>query len=329
MKAVWYAKCGEARDVLETGEIDTPEPGSGEVRVRLSTSGINPVDVKRRAGGRGALGAPRVVPHFDGAGVIESVGVGIPDSRVGERVWLYEAQWQRPFGTAAEFVVVPAARAVPLPDGTSYAEGACLGIPALTAHRCVFGEGSVADQTVLVTGGAGAVGNYAIQFAKLGGARVIATVSGDKKAALAADAGADDVINYRNEDVAARVNDITNGCGADLIVEVEFGGNLGVALDALAVNGVIATYASGAEPEPTLPFYSFLYKAVTVRFELVFLVPADAKTKAIADISDWLAADKIRHQVGKGYSFEEVVAAHQAVEQGAQGKVYLQISEDG
>ena len=328
MRAVWYAKCGEACDVLKTGEIDTPKPGPGEVRVRLFTSGINPVDVKRRAGGRGDLGAPRVVPHFDGAGVIESLGEGTPDSSVGERVWLYEAQWQQPFGTAAEFVVVPAARAVPLPEGTSYAEGACLGVPAMTAHRCVFGDGSVADQTVLVTGGAGAVGNYAIQFAKFGGARVIATVSSDKKASLADDAGADHVVNYRTEDVAARVNDITDGSGANRIVEVEFGGNLDVALNSLAAHGVIATYASGAEPEPTLPFYSFLYKAVTVRFELVFLMPADAKALAITDISKWLSADKIKHQVGKGYSLEEAVAAHQAVEQGAQGKVYLQISDD-
>ncbi len=329
MKAAWYAKCGEACDVLETGEVETPEPGSGEVRVMLSTSGINPVDVKRRAGGRGDLGAPKIVPHFDGAGLIESVGEGVADSRVGERVWLYEAQWQQPFGTAAEYAVVPAGRAVPLPEGTSYAQGACLGIPAMTAHRCVFGDGHVADQTVLVTGGAGAVGNYAVQFAKLGGARVIATVSGDKKASLATDAGADHVINYRSEDVAARISEITDGSGVNRVVEVEFGGNLDVALSALAVNGVIATYASGAEPEPVLPFYSFLYKAVTIRFELVFLMPADAKEQAISDISEWLAADKIRHQVGKGYSLEEAVAAHEAVEQGAQGKVYLRISEDG
>ena len=185
MRAVWYEQPGAAREVLRSGEAPTPHAGSGEVRIRLHTSGVNPVDVKRRQGGRGAMDGARIVPHFDGAGVIDEVGTGVPGARVGERVWVHEAQWQRDAGTAAEWIALPSGLAVPLPEGTSFAEGACLGIPALTAHRCVFADGEVRGRTVLVTGGAGAVGRYAVQFAKLGGAAVIATTSSPEKAGSA------------------------------------------------------------------------------------------------------------------------------------------------
>lgn len=325
MRAVWYGELGEAAKVLRTGEMERPEPGTGEVLVRIHVSGVNPVDVKRRLGGRGSISGPRVVPHFDGAGVIEAVGPGVDPGRVGERVWIYEAQWQRTAGTAAEYVALPETLAVPLPDGTSFAEGAALGIPALTAHRCVFGDDEVSGETVLVTGGAGAVGHYAVQFAKLGGARVIATVSSEEKAALARDAGADHVVNYRKEDVAARVLELTDGHGVERIVEVELGGNLATSIEVLKRRGVIAAYASAAEPEPAVPFYAWLYKNAVLRCELVFGMTEEAKANAVDAIGHWLGDGALKHHLGPRFPLEEAVAAHEAVEAGAFGKVVLDI----
>ena len=326
MRAAWYTKQGAAGDVLEVGEREAPAPGPGEVRVRLGTSGINPVDVKRRAGGRGDMGSELVVPHFDGAGVIDNVGEGVDSARLGRRVWIFEAQWGNDFGTAAEFVTVPDSRAVPLPANTSFWDGACLGIPALTAHRCVYADGPVEGRTVLVTGGAGAVGAYAIQCARLGGARVLATVSGDKKAKTARAAGADVVINYREEDVPARVMELTEGKGLDRIVEVEMGGNLEASIAMLRSNGVLSAYASEGEPEPAIPFYPILYKNLTLRFELVFLMPEDAKQQAVEDLSTWLESGEMRHTVAQRFPIEEIAAAHEAVESGPHGKILLDFS---
>jgi NADPH:quinone reductase len=329
MQAVWYESNGEAADVLQQGEVPTPEPAEGEVRVRLATSGINPVDIKRRRGARGQTVDGRVIPHFDGAGVIEALGAGVPENRLGERVWVYEAQWQRPSGTAAELVTVPAERAVRLPEATSFAEGACLGIPALTAHRCVFADGPVEGKRVLVTGGAGAVGAYAIQLAKLGGATVLTTVSSDEKAEIAADAGADYVFNYKAEDVVQRVADLPQGGGVDRTVEVELGGNLPASLKMLRSNGVIAAYASDAALEPKVPFYALAYKSATVRFVLVFEMPDAAKQEAVADIGRWLERGELRHYIARRFPLRETVAAHEAVERGAIGNVLLDIADLG
>ncbi len=325
MRAAWYRDFGPAKDVIETGEMDTPAPGIGEVLVRIACSGINPVDVKRRAGGRGAMTDDRVVPHFDGAGTIESVGDGVDASRVGERVWLYEAQWQSAMGTAAEYVSVPSSLATRLDDNTSFAEGAALGIPALTAHRCVYGDGDVSGQTILVTGGAGAVGNYAVQFARLGGATVITTVSSDEKAGLSNKAGAHHIINYRNEDVAESINAITDGGGVDRIVEVEFGGNLEISIAVLKTRGVIATYASDAIKEPTVPFYQLVYKNIVVRHELVFIMSEHAKQQAVSDVSGWMATGDVMHHLGPRFSLDETIQAHEAVEAGAYGKVLIEL----
>ena len=218
---------------------------------------------------------------------------------------------------------------MPLPSTTSFAEGAALGIPALTAHRCVFGDGPVDGRTILVTGGAGAVGSYAVQFAALSGATVIATVSGDQKAELAEAAGAAHVLNYRTEDIVARVGEITAGGGVDRIVEVEFGGNLQTSLAVLNANGVIATYASEAAAEPSLPFYQLLYKGAVVRFELVFGMPAEAKSEAVRDITRWLGEGNLRHHLGPTFALEEAAQAHRAVEDGAFGKVVLQVADLG
>jgi NADPH2:quinone reductase len=329
MRAVWYERNGEADEVLRYGELETPTPAAGEVLVRLATSCVNPIDVKRRRGARGqVIKDPLVIPGFDGAGLIAAVADGVPESRIGERVWVYEAQWQRPRGTAAEFVTVPAERAVRLPDATSFVEGACLGIPALTAHRTVFADGPVTGQTVLVTGGAGAVGAYAIQFAKLGGARVLTTVSSDQKAEVAADAGADYVFNYKAENVVQRIADLPGGGGVDRIVEVEFGGNLPQSLEILKPNGVIAAYASDAVPEPKVPFYALAYRSATVRFILVFMMPEAAKRQAIAEITRWLEAAELRHYIARRLPLAEAVAAHQAMEAGVIGNVVLEIAPD-
>jgi NADPH2:quinone reductase len=327
MRAVWYESNGAAADVLEVGELPAPEPGRGEVRVRLVTSGINPIDIKRRRGTRGQTVEERTVPHFDGAGVIDAVGEGVAQGRMGERVWVYEGQWQRSMGTAAEQIVLPEGHAVPLPVNTTFAEGACLGIPALTAHRAVFADGPVEGRTVLVTGGAGAVGAYAIQFAKLGGARVLTTVSTDEKAEIAADAGADYVFHYKAENVVQRISDLPGGGGVDRIVEVEFGGNLEQSLKVLKPNGVIAAYASDALLEPKLPFYALAYKSAAARFVLVFMMPEEAKQKAVADISGWLEGHHLRHYVARRFPLEEAAAAHEAVERGPIGNVVLELGE--
>lgn len=325
MKAVWYEKLGPARDVLQYGEVDDPIPGPGEVRVRLQVSGVNPVDAKRRQGGRGGISAPKVIPHFDGAGIVDEVGPGVEPRMKDTRVWVYKAQWQRDFGTAAELVVLPQQSVVPLPTRVSFEEGACLGIPALTAYPSVFADGSVSGKTLLVTGGAGAVSNYAIQFAKLGGATVITTVSSDEKAELAAAAGADHVLNYREENVAGHVQELTAGQGVDRIVEVEFGGNLETSLAAIKPGGIIATYASQAVPEPKIPFYALMYKGVIIRHILTFLTPPEIERAAVEQLSIWLASGELKHHVGKKFPLAETAAAHEAVEAGAMGKVLVEI----
>jgi NADPH2:quinone reductase len=315
MRAAWYERNGPAADVLKVGELPVPEPGPGEVRLRVVASGLNPTDVKSRAGSR-PMGFPRIVPHQDGAGVIDKVGSGVPASRVGERVWVFTVQWQRAWGTAAELTVVPARLAVRLPAATSFAEGACLGIPAVTAHRCLFADGPVAGQTVLVTGGAGAVGHYAVQLAKWAGAQVIATVSSPEKAKAAAEAGADHTVNYRTADPAAQILELTGGAGVDRIVDVDFGANLPVSLKVLKVNGTIATYASMGDSEPKLPFYPLMAKNATIRPVLLYTMPDRARDEAVSDILRLVEAGRLLHQIGARFPLERIVEAHQAQESG-------------
>ena len=215
MQAAFYERTGPASEVLHLAELPTPVPGPGEVRVKVSWSGVNPSDVKSRAGSRSkTLPFPLIVPHSDGAGVIDQVGLDVPSTRIGERVWVWNAAWMRPFGTAAQYVVLPSNQAVPLPQNVDLAVGACLGIPALTAYHAVTVDGGVAEKNILVAGGAGAVGHYAIQLAKLKGAKqVIATVSGPEKAALAREAGADVVLNYKTDDLLSAIQDAHSGAG--------------------------------------------------------------------------------------------------------------------
>ena len=316
MKAAFYDRNGPADEVLQVAELPIPAPGPGEVLVRVKASGVNPSDVKSRAGLRAKTAWPRVIPHSDGAGVIEAIGAGVDSARVGERVWLWNGQWQRPFGTAAEYIALPAFQAPHLPDGVPYEAGACLGIPAMTAHRCVFADGPIAGQTILVTGGAGAVGHYAIQLARWGGAKVIATVSGTDKAAHAKAAGADYTVNYKSDDVAQSVKDITKAQGADRAIEVEFGGSLATTLSCLKTNGVIATYASSAVMEPKLPFYPMMFQGITLRMVLVYILPEAARRQSIQDINQALVQGALVHAIAETYPLDRIVAAHQAVESG-------------
>ena len=324
MKAVWYEQNGPA-DVLQVGEMADPAPGPGEVKVRVISSGVNPSDWKRRQGLTRRIDFPRIIPNQDGAGIIEQVGEGVTASRVGERVWLFEAQNNRPFGSAAEYTVQPAGHAVLLPDNTTFTEGACLGVPVMTAHRCVFADGPVHGKTVLVTGGAGAVGNYAVQLAKLAGANVISTVSSDRKARIATEAGADHTVNYRTEDVVQRVSEITGGAGVDLIVEVDFAANFNVSREILAPNSTLAIYAAGTASQPPVPL-GFKSSNVNVRFVLVYDMPEPAKDAAAKDINDLLGAGKLTHLLGPRFPFESTADAHRAVEGGAIGNVTIDIS---
>ena len=317
MRAAYYESVGPASDVMRIGERPMPQPQAGEVRVRVRASGVNPSDVKARAGARGALAYPYVIPHSDGAGVIESIGSGVAPGRIGQRVWTWNAAWKRPFGTCAEFVCLPSDQAVVLPANTDFDAGACLGIPAMTACHAALGDGPLTGQTVLVTGGAGAVGHYAIQFAKWSGARVITTVSGAAKSAHAKSAGADHVINYREQDVVAIIKELTAGAGVDRIVEVEFGGNLAVSNQVLKVGGVIAAYGSAAVPTPPLPFYPMMFNHTTVQMLLVYLLTNAQRQRACGLINEALDAGILKNHIGARFALGDTAQAHVAVESGS------------
>ncbi|WP_135467684.1 NADPH:quinone reductase [Crenalkalicoccus roseus] len=315
MRAVWYERNGGS-EVLTLGEMPTPEPGPGEVLVRLAASGVNPSDWKTRRGSTRPMAFPRVIPHSDGAGVIEAVGEGVARGRIGERVWIWNGQWKRPFGTAAEYIALPAAQAVPLPEGTSFEEGACLGIPALTALHAVATDGGVTGRRVLVTGGAGAVGHYAIQFARLlGAAQILATVSGEAKAAHAMAAGADATINYRREEVPARVMELTGGRGVDRVVEVDLAGNGPMLHRLCAYGAVVAGYGSNTQ-EAVFPFSPTIQKGIAVRFFIVYELDAAQRAAAIGALQAWLARGLVRHAVAARLPLAECARAHDEVEQG-------------
>lgn len=326
MKAGWYIQFGAATDVIEVGEMDGPEVRPNEVRVRIHASGVNPSDVKKRAGYGDPFTEERIVPHSDGAGVIDEIGAGINPARVGERVWVYNGQYNRPLGTAAEFIVLPVSQVVPLPESVSYVEGACLGIPAMTAHRCLFADGPIAGQTILVTGGAGAVGNYAIQLGKWGGAEIITTISSPEKEEHARQAGADHVINYRTEDVVSKIMELTKGVGVDRIIEVDFGGNLLVTKEILKVDGTAACYASAGDPEPTLPFYNMMYKNINLSLVLVYNMSQKAKQEACKDIGQAIDDGNLNHPIAGRFPLDQLAAAHEAVESGLSiGNVIVEI----
>lgn len=318
MRAAWYESQGPAEKVLRLGEIPTPEPGPGEARVRLMASGVNPADMNRRAGPAHAMEGPRIVPHSDGAGVVDAVGPGADPALIGRRVWLYNGQrGGRVMGTAAEAIALDASLLTPLPDHVSFEEGACLGIPCMTAWCCVHSDGPVTGRTVLVTGGAGAVGAYAVQHAARDGARVIATVSDDASAAAAREAGAETVLRRDAPDLADEILEAASG-PVDRIVEADLGGNAAVAQRVIGTNGVIAAYASRGDPRPGLDAYGLLRRNVTLRMFLLPIAPLPLRQAAQAGIAAWLAdpAAPARHAVAARFPLDRIVEAHRAVEAG-------------
>ncbi len=321
MQAITYDRFGAARDVLTLSDIPSPAPGAGEVRVTLAYSGVNPSDVKSRAGTRPGVTKPAfplIVPHSDGAGEIVAVGTGVDSARIGQKVWIWNGQWQRSHGTAAQEITLPAAQAVPLPDGTSLETGATLGIPGLTACHAVFGGGDISGKTLLIQGGGGSVGYLAVQLARWGGARVIATCSARDRDRVAA-AGADVVLDYRAPDLAAEVLAANGGSGVGSVVEVEFGRNIAVDAEVIAPNGRLAAYGSAAEMSPTLPFGPLLFKAATIDIILIYLLPAPERTLAIKKLHAALGAGALDSPIDAVFPLAETAAAHEAVE--AAGRV--------
>jgi NADPH2:quinone reductase len=314
MKAVWYERQGPAQEVLQYGEMPTPVPGRGEVRVRLRASAVNPADANRRAGRLHGMEFPRVIPNSDGSGVIDAVGEGGDADRVGQRVWVYFGQRGRPFGTAAEYICLPAELASELPAHVSDEEGACLGIPCMTAHCALFDERPLAGSTVLVTGGAGAVGHYAIQNARWGGAFVIATVSSPAKAEHARIAGADSVIDYTRGDVLQQVRHAAPE-GVHRIVDVDAVANAGLVLDVAAEGATWVSYAIGQQAAAALPMARII--RANLRLQGLYLsgLPAQARRKAQLGVCQWLAETPgAIHAVDRTFPLHETARAHMAVE---------------
>jgi NADPH:quinone reductase len=322
MRAALYDQHGPAREVLRVEELERPEPGPGEVRVKIEASGVNPTDWKSRSGATPRPMDGFQVPHHDGAGVIDAVGEGVDPRRAGQRVWLWLAAAGSRWGTAAQWSVVPERKAVPLPASASPELGASLGVPAMTAHRCLFADGPIGGSTVLVAGGAGAVGHFAIELAKHAGARVAATVSGPQKAELAAKAGADLVVNYREPGAADQIRSFAGPGGVDHVVEQALGANIELDLAVLANGGRIADYA--AEPEnPALPVRACMNANVVLRFMLLYRVPEQALSQAVADISTAVADGVLTELPVTRFTLDEIAAAHDAVAGGAVGKVLV------
>jgi len=325
MKAAWYEKQGAARDVLVVGNMDDPQPRTGEVRIRVAFSGVNPGDVKKREDTFGVgMPYPRIIPHSDGSGTVDAVGDGAPREWVGRRAWCYGAQSYRPFGTAAEYAVVPLTQVVPLPAGVPLEQGACLGIPGITAHRAVHVAGSVAGRTVLVQGGAGAVGACAVQLAHQAGARVIATCRAESDKEIALRAGANEVLLTGNN-LMQRIRDLAPD-GVHHVVEVAFGANIKTDTEVLALGGSIATYATNV-PTPEIPVWQLVFVNARIFFVGSDDVPADAKTEATRDINQALEAGWQGLDIAEIVPLAQIARAHELVEHPSKpGRVILAVA---
>lgn len=324
MLAAWYTRQGPAADVLQVGEQPVPEPGPGDVRVRVSLSGVNPGDTKKREGWLGsAMTSPLVIPHSDGAGVVDAVGEGVPADRVGTSVWVFGAQSYRPFGTAAEFVVVPSWMAVDLPDTVSDELASCLGIPGITAHRAVFSDGPVADTTVLVQGVLGGVSSLAAQLAHWGGARVIGTVRRSGDVDRVDRAVVDHVVPLDDPDAAQAIRDASGGA-LGRIVEVALSDNADLDAAVVTNNTVIATYFSRAD-RLDLPFSPFLFDNVTIRFLGSDDFSVEAKTDAARDLTAAAAEGALTLPVAEVFPLEQIAAAQDAVDASPRGRILVRI----
>jgi NADPH2:quinone reductase len=325
MRAAIYKTTGPAADVLKIEELPTPQPGAGEVRVKLAFSGANPSDVKSRSGASNrGWNFPVTIPHSDGAGVIDAVGTGVDAALTGRRVWVYNGQWERAFGTAAEYIALPVAQAVPLPDGVSFEAGASIGIPLMTAFHAVAACGSLVGRTVIVAGAAGSVGNYATQLARIAGARVIALISSAAKAEIARDTGAHETVNYREEDVAARIKALTGGRGASCIIDLDAAGN-GKHYGAwLEFGGKAVIYGSNAK-DVAVPFGPMIGNFVTMYFFIVYRLPQQQMRETLAGVTQLLEAGLLKHPEPAIYALADIAAAHQRVEAGANAKVLIRL----
>lgn len=327
MRAATYTELGPAADVLTIGEIETPEPGPGEIRVKLHTSGVNPSDWKARLRGRGGvIPFAKIIPQSDGAGIVDAVGEGVDGGRVGQRVWVMNGQWKRPFGTAAEYVVLAEKYVIALPGGVDFADGACFGIPFLTAQRAVTFDGDVSGQTLLIAGGAGAVGHHAIQIAKYKGARVLTTVSSPEKAAYVLAAGADEAINYRSEDVPARVEELTDGRGADRIIELNLSANAPMYDRILAPEGTVIVYGTDA-PTANIPAGAFIVRGAALKWFIVYELSDAARDAGVADLNRMIADGALTTTIAARFPLDDIVAAHDMVEAARHlGNVVLDIA---
>lgn len=325
MRAAFYTRQGAAHDVLQVGELPTPDPGPGEVRVKLRTSGVNPSDWKIRRGGFGrGMAAPLVVPHSDGAGTIDAVGTGVSDRR-SERVWIWNGQWKRALGTAAEYIVLPESQAVYLPDHVTFAAGACLGIPAMTALHAITLAGVREGSTVLITGGAGAVAHYAIQIAKIRGARVISTVSSDEKEEHARDAGADAIVNYKTENIGERIQEWTGGAGVDVLIDLDLSGNAEHYPKLLRQNATIVVYGTSAN-EATIPSLWLMQNSVQIKFFLVYSVDGADRKVETEVLTNLLERRQLKHRIARELPLESIADAHELLEKGQViGNVVLDI----
>ena len=327
MKAAFFDRQGPARSVLHVDTLPDPEPQPGEVRVKVAVSGLNPSDIKTRTGFAGMpMPFPRIVPHQDGGGTIDKVGLGVSEKRIGERVWLYKAQTGKAFGSSAEYVVVPSAHAVPLPGSVPFETGACLGIPAVTAHRCSFADGDLRGKRVLVQGGAGAVGTAAILLAKWAGAWVSATVSRDEQAKVAAAAGADLIINRHEENVSEAVKRST-GSGVDRIVDVDLASNIEIDIACLAPSGVVTAYATeNPQAKLSLPFLATMFGGYAFRFVFFYSIPQSAFQQAIDEVSACVASGAYNPGIAMKLPLEQIAEAHEAQESGRTvGKILIGI----
>ena len=328
MVAAWYERQGAARETLQVGSVEKPAPNAGEVLVKLHASGINPSDVKKRSGARGAMPFPRIIPHSDGAGVVVAVGEGVASERIGERVWVWNAQGNRPFGTAAEYVALPAQQAVPLPDNLSFEDGACLGIPAMTAHIALntgcksppsANLEALREQTLLISGANGAVAHYAIGFAKNAGARVIATAAKPETASAALALGCDSIIAHASADTqrfCQEIAEFTDGTGVNQIITAELGSILDVAAPCLKPGGVIVAYGSERAPAPTLPFYALMFKNISLECIFIYDTPPVLRRAAVQGINHHLSGGNIPAVVDGVFPLEDIAAAHERVESG-------------
>ena len=327
MRAAYYTELGTARDVLRIGEMDISEPGPGEIRVGIHVSGVNPSDWKARKRGRGGgMPFPLIIPHSDGAGVVDAVGEGVDTRRIGQRVWVMNGQWKRPFGTAAKAIVLPQKYVIPLPEGTDFADGACFGIPFLTAQRAITFDGEVRGQTLLIVGGAGAVGHHAIQVAKAKGARVLTTVSSPAKAEYTRAAGADEVINYRTEDVVKRVAELTDGRGADRIIELNLSANAPLYDRILAPGGTAIIYGTDA-PMASVPAGAFIPRGAVLKWFIVYELSDAERDAGVADLNHMLAEGSLKTTIAARFALDDIAAAHDMVEAAQHiGNVVLDIA---